>query len=154
MMRLLITEYEEALDEFAIHNSQFTINDNSEFRIPNSEFSIATGVAAGRFLTNILKTAAGMCDRINGKVFTVRNDYFGDSVTVSGLVTGGDLISQLRGRALGDRLLIPQNMLRSGDEVFLDDVSVSDVSKALGVPVRVVRQDGADLFRAIIETSG
>ena len=68
---------------------------------------------------------------------------------MSGLITGKDLINTLRGRDLGERLLIPQNMLRSGDDVFLDDVSVFDVSKALGVPVRVVKQDGADLLKAL-----
>jgi len=138
MMRLFITEF---LDELEAGDS--------EFRIPNSEFSIATGVAASKHLTNLLMTVSKKYDKIKGRVYAVRNDFFGDSVTVSGLVTGGDILAQLRGRALGGRLLIPQNMLRHGDNVFLDDVSVSDVSKALGVPVRIVQQDGADLLRAI-----
>ena len=81
----------------------------------------------------------------------MRNDFFGDSVTVSGLVTGGDVIAQLKGCDLGSRLLIPQNMLRRGEDVFLDDVTVSGVSEALGVPVVVVRADGGDFFRAIYD---
>ena len=64
--------------------------------------------------------------------------------------SGGDLIAQLKGRPLGDRLLIPVNMLRHGGDVFLDDLHVSDVESALGVPVTVVEQDGFDLLDAIL----
>ena len=69
---------------------------------------------------------------------------------MAGLVTGGDLIAQLRGKPLGQRLLIPQNMLRHGEGVFLDDVTLEDVQKALGVPVEPVIQDGGELFDAIL----
>ena len=115
-----------------------------------SSFSVATGVAAGRYLTKLLKMASAVYDNIFGRVYAIRNDFFGESVTVSGLITGGDIISQLKGRDLGSRLLIPLNMLRRGDDVFLDDVTVRDVSEALGVPVRVVGQDGADLLSAFL----
>jgi len=147
MMRLFITEFEEACAWIAASPAA----PRNDVGPEGSTFSIATGVAAFKYLTNLLKTSSEKCDRIMGSVYCVRNEFFGESVTVSGLVTGGDLISQLRGCDLGSRLLIPQNMLRHGDDVFLDDVTVSDVSRALGVPVRVVRQDGADLVRAIME---
>ena len=91
--------------------------------------------------------------RMSAEVYAVRNDFFGDSVTVSGLVTGGDIIAQLKDCRLGSRLLIPQNMLRSGEDVFLDDLTVAEVSETLGLPIRVVRQDGADLLCAILETN-
>ena len=77
------------------------------------------------------------------------NDFFGHSVNVSGLVTGGDLIRQLRGRELGERLLLPVNMLRHGERVFLDDVSLDDVERELGVPVTPVAQDGYELLDAM-----
>jgi len=142
MMRLLITEFEDALKGLKEH----------EFDAKNAgtAFSIATGVLAEKYLTNLLKSASDKHVRIGGNVYAVRNEFFGESVTVSGLVTGGDLIAQLKGREIGSRLLIPINMLRHGDKVFLDDVTVSDVSDALGVPVRVVEQDGADLLRAFL----
>jgi len=139
MMRLFINEF---LTEFG--------NWNSESRIPNSAFSLVTGVAAGKYLTNLLKISSKKYDRIKGSVFAIRNDFFGESVTVSGLVTGGDIINQLRGRVLGERLLIPQNMLRHGENVFLDDTTLSDVSDALGIELWVVKQDGADLCRAFM----
>ena len=72
---------------------------------------------------------------------------------VAGLVTGGDLIAQLRGRDLGERLLIPVNMLRHGGDVFLDDVRVSGVERELGLPVTVVEQDGFDLLDAMLGRS-
>ena len=72
-------------------------------------------------------------------------------ITVSGLVTGQDLKKQLAGRELGECLLIPCNMLRAGENVFLDDVTVEELEAALGVPVEVVDEDGASLVRAVTE---
>jgi len=138
MMRLFVTEFQRAL---RMQNAECRINEDLRF-------SVATGLLSKRHLTNLLKTATANHDKIIGSVYGVRNDFFGNGVTVSGLVTGGDLISQIKGLPLGGRLLIPQNMLRHGDDVFLDDVTVSDVSNAIGIPIRVVKQDGADLLQA------
>ena len=77
------------------------------------------------------------------------NRFFGETITVSGLITGRDLIEQLKGKALGERLLIPDNMLRAGERVFLDDVSLDDVERELGVPVIPVAQDGYELLDAM-----
>ena len=70
---------------------------------------------------------------------------------MAGLITGQDLMDQLRGQDLGERLLIAQNMLRHGERVFLDDVSLEEVSQTLGVPVIPVPQDGFALFDAIFQ---
>jgi NifB/MoaA-like Fe-S oxidoreductase len=115
-----------------------------------TEFTVATGMAASKYLTKLLKITSEKCGKINAAVRAIRNEFFGDTVTVSGLVTGGDIIKQLRGCELGSRLLIPRNMLRHGDGVFLDDVTVAEVSEVLGVTVRVVEQDGADFLRAVL----
>jgi len=168
MMRLFITEFLEELGQFTIHNSQFTMKDtryeayrltcsaksdinNSVFDVQHSSFSIATGVSASKYLTKLLKIVSKKYGKIWCRVYAIRNDFFGDSVTVSGLITGGDIIDQLKGRKLGKKLVLPQNMLRHGDDVFLDDVTVTDVSEALGVPVEVIGRSGADLFHAILE---
>ena len=66
---------------------------------------------------------------IQVQVYPVRNDFFGEKITVSGLLTGQDLMAQLAGRELGDELLIPCNMLRAGEDVFLDDVTVSQLGE-------------------------
>ena len=79
------------------------------------------------------------------------NRFFGETITVSGLITGADLLEQLKGRDLGARLLIPDNMLRAGERVFLDDVTVEELEQALGVPVVPVPADsGFDLVDAIL----
>ena len=113
-------------------------------------FSIATGVSAAPFLEKLLVTAREKYDRINGRVYPIENDFFGRTIIVSGLVTGQDLIAQLREKDLGGRLLIPQVMLRHGEGIFLDDVTIDDVERELHVTVVPVEQDGGDLLRAML----
>ena len=143
MMRLFITEF---MDE--LNNTPRSSSDGVE---TGSSFTVATGTASAGYLSKLIMTAAVKYGRIQGKIRPIRNDFFGSGVSVSGLVTGNDMIDQLKGNDLGSRLLIPINMLKHGEEIFLDDVTVSDLSQALGVPVRIVKQDGADFFRAILE---
>ena len=112
-------------------------------------FSIATGVSAAPFLEKLVALAGEKCGKIQGKVYPIQNRFFGETITVAGLVTGGDLIDQLRGKELGQRLLIPAHMLRAGERVFLDDVSLDDVERELGVPVTAVEQDGYELLDAM-----
>ena len=114
-------------------------------------FTIATGAAAAPSMAVLLDEAAAKCDNLNGKVVEIRNDFFGHRVSVAGLITGQDLIAQLRGRALGERVLISANMLRDGGDVFLDDYTPQQVSDALGVPLVPVEIDGADLLAKIFE---
>jgi len=142
MMRLFITEFENALAEMDLEPLF------SEAVKPQ-KFSLVTGVLAQGYLSNLSDTISAKYDKIICEVYAVRNDFFGGSVTVSGLVTGNDIIAQLEGEDLGSKLLIPQNMLRHGEEVFLDDVTVTGLSERLGVPVRIVKQDGADLLQAL-----
>lgn len=78
------------------------------------------------------------------------NDFFGRTIDVAGLVTGGDLIRQLKGKKLGERLLIPHTMLRHGEGVFLDDVTLEQVSAELGVPVVPVGGSGDELLSAML----
>ena len=114
--------------------------------------TIATGVAAAPFVREILEKAMVACPALRGEVRPIRNDFFGETITVSGLVTGGDLIAQLKETNLGQRLLIPSNMLRSGERVFLDDVTVDQVEKELGIPVQIVEaEDGFALVDILLE---
>lgn len=116
-------------------------------------FSIATGVSAAPFLLQLVDMAREKCGTLSAQVYAVQNRFFGETIVVAGLVTGGDLIDQLRDKALGQRLLIPANMLRSGEQVFLDDVTLEDVERELGVPVIPVAQDGYELCDAIFGLS-
>ena len=135
MLRLLTEEFCASLEDYDCASDE--------------PFSIVTGCAAAEYLTNLLYLAETKCDTINGRVYPIRNDFFGEMVDVAGLVTGGDIIDQLSDKELGTRILIPKNMLRYGGDVFLDDVKLSDVEEKLNVSVRVVMQDGEDLAKAI-----
>ena len=112
-------------------------------------FSIATGVSAAPFLQEMVDLAGEKCHTMSGRVYPIVNRFFGETITVAGLVTGGDLMEQLKGKPLGERLLIPASMLRHGENVFLDDVTLEQVSQTLGVPVVPVEQDGGALADAI-----
>ena len=138
MLRLLSEEFRRGLDLM-----------ESEEMDGTTPFAIATGVSAAPFLKKLVDKAAEKCGRIKGEVYAIRNDFFGHTITVAGLVTGQDLIAQLKGKKLPERLLIPTNMLRSGEQVFLDDVSVADVERELSVTVVPVGQDGYELLDAM-----
>jgi NifB/MoaA-like Fe-S oxidoreductase len=135
LMRLLITEFESAVK----------YEEKGEF----TDFSVATGVSAAPFIDMLVKKAQQHLPQICARVYPIENDFFGHTINVAGLVTGGDIIKQLSGKELGKRLLIPRNMLRQGEGVFLDDVTVPELSERLGVPVRIVEQDGGDLADAV-----
>ena len=82
----------------------------------------------------------------------IENRFFGEMVNVAGLLTGQDLLAQLRDRDLGSRVLISASMLRHGGDMFLDDMTLENLSDTLGVPVIPVRNDGAALLRAFLDT--
>lgn len=137
MLRLLRTEFDSALK----------LADPVESVRP---YTIACGVDAAAWMQEIVDSAAEKC-HTKGNVHPIVNHFLGETITVSGLVTGGDLIAQLRGCDLGERLLIPVNMLRHGEDVFLDDVTLADVERELKVEVIPVNQDGFDVCDAIFE---
>lgn len=136
MLRSLITEFEAGL----------RLEDGPVNAPP---FTIATGVSARPFMQELCNKAHKALG-VNGQVRAIENDFFGHTIDVAGLITGGDLIRQLSGQEIGKRLLIPVNMLRHGGDVFLDDLRVEDVEEALGVTVTVVEQDGFDLLDAML----
>ena len=113
--------------------------------------SIATGEAAFGFISSLVEKLSEICYNLDCKVYCIENEFFGENITVAGLITGGDLISQLKGKEIGDTLYIPSVMLRSGEDVFLDDISVSDVEGALGVKVKTIKNDGAAFIASILE---
>ena len=114
-----------------------------------SPFTIATGAAAAPFLRGLVQRAQADYPGLRGQVIAVENDFFGHTIDVAGLLTGQDISAQLRGRDLGDRVLIPIHMMRHGETVFLDDYTVERLSRELGVPVQVVDEDGFALVDAM-----
>ena len=144
-MRLLLNEFEEAVKELQEKISAGTLDFSSR------EISMATARLAYPFIRDM---AARMMEMVPGlmiHVYEIRNDFFGEMITVSGLLTGQDLIAQLTGRELGEALYLPQNVLRSGEEVFLDDVTVTEMEKALQVKVDIIKSSGRDFVNAVLD---
>ena len=105
---------------------------------------------AAPFLQKLVDEARETWHNLNGKVYPIVNDFFGHEITVAGLITGQDLIAQLRGKDLGDELLLPDVLLKFHEDVFLDDVTLSEVREALGVPITMVGSDGYELLRCML----
>lgn len=114
------------------------------------KLSIATGVAAYPLIKGIADRLMAVYPRLKINVYEIKNDFYGHSITVAGLITAGDLINQLKGKQLNGLLLIPEVMLMADGNLFLDNYSVEDVEKALGVNIDTVLSDGVDLVNKII----
>ncbi|WP_394522172.1 DUF512 domain-containing protein [Lacrimispora sp. JR3] len=116
----------------------------------SEEISIATGKLAAPYIEEHAKRVMKKFPGRTVHVYTITNEFFGEQITVAGLITGQDLICQLKGKKLGSRLLLPECMFRSGEEVFLDDVTKTDVQNALQVQVDIVKSSGQDFVQAIL----
>ena len=128
--------------EFAVEDCEY--NDSLSYTV-----TMACGEAVAPYLRDMMKIISVKFPNIKINVVAIKNNFFGGGVNVSGLVTGGDLIEQLRGRELGERLFIPSSMLRFENDVFLDDVSVEDVERELGISLEAVNNNGDQLVRAV-----
>jgi len=137
LMRSFRTEFSAALTE------------KKRLQAAPAPFSVATGHAAESFLQDLLAMIFEKCGALDGWVYPISNDFFGEQITVAGLVTGGDILAQLQGQPLGSKLLIPRTMLRRGEDIFLDDMTVDDLAVQLGVPIYPVEVDGYAFLEAI-----
>ena len=146
MIRLLDTEVSETLSLTA--RKQKTEEPEPEL------ITIATGVSAYPYIVRQADKVMEQYPQKKIVIYPIRNDFFGEQITVAGLITGQDLIKQLKGQELGDRLLLPVAMFRSGEEVFLDDITREDVQNALQVPVNIVKSTGQDFVAAVLCPAG
>lgn len=157
MLRLLDTEVTEALavmeedvPEDMKEDMEEDMKEHVEEGPEEEELSIATGLLAYPYIKKQVEKITERYPQKKVHVYAVRNDFFGDMITVAGLLTGQDLKNQLRDKPLGERLLLPICMFRSGEEVFLDDLTKGDLQTALQVPVNIVKSSGQDLVDAIL----
>lgn len=112
--------------------------------------SIATGVLAAPHIRKLTEAFMERFPRRKVIVYPIENRFFGEMITVSGLLTGQDIIAQLKGRELGERLLLPCNLLRSQEQDFLDDITLEEAKKALQVPIDIVESNGQDLLDCLL----
>ncbi len=143
MLRLLLSEFEDAMEK-----KQEICNLPEEE--PVGELSMATGFLAYPYIQRMAEKLMQRWPGLSIHVYPIRNDFFGEHITVSGLLTGQDLVAQLSGKALGSRLLLPENILRSGEDVFLDDMTVGELEKTLQVSVNIVKSSGYDFVDTVL----
>ncbi|MBQ9085670.1 MAG: DUF512 domain-containing protein [Clostridia bacterium] len=117
---------------------------------PPRRVSVATGVAAYEHIRALCDTLSDQIPGLEIQVYSIVNHFFGETITVAGLLTAKDMIEQLSGQPLGDELLFPDVCLRSEGDLFLDDLSPEDLSRALGVPVTPTRSDASDLITKLL----
>ncbi len=138
MIRLLLNEFEEAF--LALKGSKKEI-----------EISLATAKLAYPYIKRMLERLKEKYPNLTAHLYCIKNEFFGEKITVAGLVTGQDIITQLQGKPLGSSLLLPCNMFRDTEEVFLDDVTKSELEEALQVKVDIVKSSGQDFVDAVIK---
>ncbi len=131
LMRLFFYEVDQALKKIKVDVSN------------NKKYILATGTLAANYMENICKMVMDKIKGLNIVVVPIKNNFFGDTITVSGLVTGGDLIDQLKDYKEFDGIIIPESMLRSGEDVFLDDYTLSDIEKILDTRIITSKVSGS-----------
>lgn len=139
MLRLLLDEFTEAMEALPTG------------RICERTLSLATGKLAYPYLTAMAEQLEAAVQGLHIHVYQIVNEFFGEQITVSGLLTGQDIRKQLMGQKLGERLLLPQNVLRSGEPVFLDDLTVAELENALQVPIDIVKSSGQDFVDSVLK---
>ena len=137
-------KYEFEAARRSARSGRYESNGGQALWSPGTKVTMVTGVAAHNFIRDLIPPN----DTIEVKA--VRNEFFGENVTVAGLLTGRDIINQLKGRPLGDVLVLPSSCLRHGEDVLLDNVKVSDIARVLGVRVVTMKPDGGDFAKALI----
>ena len=151
MIRLLMDEFEEAMRQLAEEEAG---EETDEALLPDRtrvhRLSLATGLLAAPLLKQLSEKCHEAYPNYEITVYPIVNEFFGERITVSGLITGQDLEKQLKGRDLGEKLLLPCNMLRSGEEVFLDDMTLTELKESLQVPIDIVKSSGQDLLDAML----
>ncbi len=145
MIRLLLEEFQDALDR--------TKQDAAKAAGARRTVSVATGYLAYPYISDMCRRVMEQYADIDIRVYAIRNDFFGERITVSGLLTGQDIRDQLKGQELGGGLLLPQNVLRSGENVFLDDLTVADLEETLQVQIYIVKSSGYDFLNSILEAT-
>lgn len=143
MLRLLQEETEEALSEDRENT------DGDAVFAAGGRRSLATGKLAAPYIRKLYETIKEQYPQAALEIYDIANDFFGERITVSGLITGRDLIRQLKGKVLGEELLLPASMMRSGESVFLDDITVKELENALQIKVRIVESSGRDFVNAV-----
>ena len=141
----MIRSLKEEVDDYLNHLQYNQYNETLK------SFSMATGVLASPILKEILEKIKETFPNLDGNVYTIINEFFGPDITVAGLLTGQDIINQLKGKNLGEFLILPSVLLRSGEDILLDDLTVKDIERALNIRICIANSDGKSLVDTILD---
>ncbi|MGN1411312.1 MAG: DUF512 domain-containing protein [Oscillospiraceae bacterium] len=137
MLRSLIDEFNDALEL-------------ADDLIENRKVSIATGYSPYPIISQLVNKAIQRWNNLSCEVYPIKNDFFGEKITVTGLITAQDLIKQLKGKDLGQELLLSKSMFKVDEDIFLDDITLEDLEKELNIKVRKIDNDGFALLDGIL----
>ncbi len=143
MLRLMMEEFEDAMERLSQPGAL-------EGRILSGTYSSVTGQISYPYIRRMADRIMERFPDIRILVYPIRNDFFGERITVTGLLTGQDILRQLRGKELGEILCLPENLLRSGEHVLLDDITVEDIAGTLQVRTDIVKSSGYDFVDAFV----
>ena len=143
MLRLMMEEFEDAMERLSQPGAL-------EGRILSGTYSSVTGQISYPYIRRMADRIMERFPDIRILVYPIRNDFFGERITVTGLLTGQDILRQLRGKELGEILCLPENLLRSGERVLLDDITVEDIAGTLQVRTDIVKSSGYDFVDAFV----
>ena len=147
MTRLMMDEFRAAL-----HNITSDPNINiTDLQSYKNEISFCTGMLFYPVLQALFQEARAVAPGLTVHLYPVKNEFFGERITVSGLLTGGDIIRSLRGKRFGKKLYLPGSVLRAGERVLLDDVTVDQIADALKIEVAISGHSGYDLVAALFD---
>lgn len=140
-------QFENGVGMLSLFKSEFydMLPDIKEQTDKKRTVSVATGVAAYGLIKEVCDKISKKCENTTINVYCIKNNFFGEMITVAGLLTGHDIIDQLRDKELGEYLVLPDTLLRNGETVLLDDIYLEDIEKALGVPIRIALNSAASL---------
>lgn len=148
-------QYENGVGMLRSLEDEFSRRMNEIDAMPHKlrNVSIATGAAAYEFISELARSAEKKYPGLSCRVYKIINNFFGDTITVTGLLTGQDLAEQLLGKKLGGTLLLSESMVMRGSDIFLDDMTVPQLEKKLNVKIKLTPQDGAKLLDNIVGIS-
>ncbi len=136
----MITSMKSEFD-FALEDAQTEVN---------KTVSVATGYAAYDFIRSLADKAQQAVKGLTVNVYKIRNDFFGENITVAGLLTGRDIIAQLSGKSLGQKLLLPKVMLRADGDLTLDDMTAAQMEAVLNTKIEFTESDGSAFLCALM----
>ncbi len=149
MLRLFINEFEEAYYELEnmLNSSKQVMESANKTK---KTISLATGKLAYPYIVMFTEKLKTLFPNIELCPYEITNYFFGERITVAGLLTGQDIIEQLKGKNLGEKLVLPESILRSGEMVLLDDVTVAELETALQVKIDIVKSSGWDFVKVLV----